>query len=199
MVDHWYCGSQSTPHPSRPAADPPSPSRGEVWHRGFQAPDGFTTTGQPSPLEGEGARRADEGSLPRARKDWRFARTQKLRGYARSMRSAPTEAEDKCWQLLRDRRFERFKFRRQLPFGSYIADFICLEAKLVIELDGSQHAESDYDERRNAYFAQQGFHTLRFWNHEILAQPGMILDTIWSALAPHAAQAQPYSARYFQD
>jgi very-short-patch-repair endonuclease len=94
------------------------------------------------------------------------------------MRSNPTEAEAKCWALLRDRRLARFKFRRQLPFGNYIADFVCLEARLVIELDGSQHAGSPRDEMRDAYFLKQGFRVLRVWNNEILNNPHGVLDAI---------------------
>ena len=66
------------------------------------------------------------------------------------MRRAPTEAEEKLWAELRSRRLDRIKFRRQVPVGNYIADFVCLDAKLVIEIDGSQHGESDYDRVRDA-------------------------------------------------
>ncbi|WEK06776.1 MAG: DUF559 domain-containing protein [Candidatus Devosia phytovorans] len=121
-----------------------------------------------------------------------------MRGYARSMRDEPTEAEEKCWQFLRDRRFEAFKFRRQLPFGPYIVDFVCLSARLVIELDGSQHAESTYDVVRDAYIVRQGFRIFRFWNDDILRDPGPALDAIWHALAPYSVQAQPYTP-YPQD
>lgn len=62
-----------------------------------------------------------------------------------------------------------FKFRRQATIGSYIVDFVCLARKLVIELDGSQHAESDRDARRDAWFRARGFEVLRFWNNEVLA------------------------------
>lgn len=65
--------------------------------------------------------------------------------FAKSMRRAPTEVEDKLWQELRSRRLDRIKFRRQMPLGNYIADFVCLEARLIIEIDGSQHGDSAYD------------------------------------------------------
>ena len=66
------------------------------------------------------------------------------------------------WRLLRDRRFEDFKFRRQEQLGSYIVDFVCFEAKLIIEIDGGQHADSAYDTKRDAWLCSRGFHVLRF-------------------------------------
>ena len=146
----------------------------------------------PSTLEGEGARRADEGLSKRARSDWRLNKTPRLREFARVMRSHPTEAEAKCWALLRDRRLAEFKFRRQLPFGNFIADFVCVTAKLVIELDGSQHAESTLDVVRDAYFEKQGYRVLRVWNNEILRNPNAVLDTICRLVMPDTpASAQP--------
>ncbi|WP_284390637.1 endonuclease domain-containing protein [Devosia yakushimensis] len=98
------------------------------------------------------------------------------------MRHQPTEAEAKCWVLLRNRRLADFKFRRQLPIGDFIADFVCLESHLIIELDGSQHAESTYDARRDAYLKAQGFRLLRIWNNDILARPDAVLEAVWAAL-----------------
>ena len=98
------------------------------------------------------------------------------------MRREPTEAEAKCWSLLRNRRFADFKFRRQLPIGDYIADFVCLDSHLIIELDGSQHAESTYDVRRDAYLKAQSFRILRIWNNDILARPDSVLEAVWAAL-----------------
>ncbi len=93
----------------------------------------------------------------------------KNRRFARSMRKEPTEAEHKLWQELRDRRLDKMKFRRQVPIGDYIVDFLCLEAKLIVEIDGSQHADSDYDENRDATLNGLGFRVLRFWNDDIIA------------------------------
>ena len=84
--------------------------------------------------------------------------------------------------MLRNRRFVNYKFRRQLPLGHYIVDFICLDARLIIEADGSQHAESAYDGVRDAYLQAQGFRILRLWNHDILADPDAVLDAVWAAL-----------------
>ena len=98
------------------------------------------------------------------------------------MRHEPTESEAKLWWLLRDRRLANFKFRRQLPMGIYIVDFVCVTAKLIIEADGSQHAESSVDEIREAYLRAQGFRILRFWNNDILNNPDMVLEAVWIAL-----------------
>ena len=73
------------------------------------------------------------------------------------MRRRPTDAERKLWLLLRARRFAQYKFRRQVPIGSYIADFVCYESKLIIELDGGQHSESCTDKQRDAALAARGF------------------------------------------
>jgi len=84
------------------------------------------------------------------------------------MRKAPTDAEAMLWGILRARQLDNMRFRRQHPIENYIVDFICLEEKLIIELDGSQHAENAYDEKRDARLIELGFTVLRFWNDEIL-------------------------------
>jgi len=88
---------------------------------------------------------------------------------ARALRSRMTNAERKLWYALRDRRFQSFKFRRQVPIGRFIADFICFEARLVIEVDGSQHADSLRDRYRDRWFGANGFRVLRFWNNDVLS------------------------------
>jgi len=100
------------------------------------------------------------------------------RARARAMRRAPTEAELRLWRLLRDRRLSGLKFRRQVPIGPYIVDFLCARARLIIEADGSQHEESARDERRDAYLARQGWVVLRFWNYDILRHRDSVIDTI---------------------
>ena len=93
------------------------------------------------------------------------------RDRARSLRAAATEAERGLWQRLRNRQLKGAKFRRQHQIGPYIADFFCPEARLVIELDGGQHArqaEREADRRRTQYLEGQGYTVLRFWNHEVL-------------------------------
>jgi very-short-patch-repair endonuclease len=86
------------------------------------------------------------------------------------MRRELTDAEHKLWQEIRDRRLDHIKFRRQALIGNYIVDFVCLRAKLVIELDGGQHSESSHDRTRDAELNARGFRVLRFWNHEILKE-----------------------------
>jgi very-short-patch-repair endonuclease len=94
------------------------------------------------------------------------------------MRRTPTDAEAALWRILRDRRLATLKFRRQAPIPPYIADFVCFAHRLIVEADGSQHAESARDAKRDAFLESQGFQVLRFWNADILARPRMIEDTI---------------------
>ena len=99
------------------------------------------------------------------------------------LRTNATEAEQRIWYFLRNRQFERFKFRRQHPIGVYIVDFVCLEQKLVIELDGGQHTgQAKYDERRTKALLDKGFRVLRFWNNDVLNNTDAVLETILAAL-----------------
>jgi very-short-patch-repair endonuclease len=100
------------------------------------------------------------------------------RRFARSLRRDMTEAEQKLWLELRGRRLDLIKFRRQVPIGPYIADFACLEARLVVEIDGSQHADSVRDTARDAELKQRGFRVLRFWNDDVLRELDAVCDTI---------------------
>ena len=101
--------------------------------------------------------------------------------YARIMRREPTQAEKKLWYAFRDRRLQGLKFRRQHPLGPYIADFACIAHNLIIEADGSQHAESVRDARRDAFLNDNGFKVLRFSNYEILTNQEGVLATIAAA------------------
>jgi very-short-patch-repair endonuclease len=105
-----------------------------------------------------------------------------LVGRARALRSRMTDAERRLWFALRDRRFANFKFRRQVPIGRFIADFICFEARLVIEVDGSQHADSIQDLRRDRWFKANGFRVLRFWNNEVLSNLEGVMTVLADAL-----------------
>jgi very-short-patch-repair endonuclease len=98
------------------------------------------------------------------------------------MRHEPTEAERKLWGLLRDRRLAEHKFRRQVPIGPFIVDFFCPERKLVVELDGSQHADDPTDRRRDRWLNQQGYRVLRIWNNDLSHNRIGVLDSIWHAL-----------------
>ncbi|WP_027170138.1 endonuclease domain-containing protein [Mesorhizobium sp. WSM3224] len=100
------------------------------------------------------------------------------RNFARAMRREPTEAESRLWHELRGRRLDRIKFRRQVPIGRFIADFVCAEAQLIVEIDGSQHAESRRDLERDAELKARGFRVLRFWNDDVLKELDAVCDTI---------------------
>jgi very-short-patch-repair endonuclease len=92
------------------------------------------------------------------------------RSFAKQLRRNPTDAEHKLWQALRSRQLSNFKFRRQVPIGPYVADFVCPAEKLVIEIDGGQHAEdADYDRRRTEALEREGYRVIRFWNNDVLS------------------------------
>ena len=102
---------------------------------------------------------------------------------ARELRSNMTNAERHLWKHLRQRQIAGYRFRRQMPMGSYIVDFICLERRLIIEIDGSQHQEQQvYDARRDQWLAEQEFQVLRFWNNEVLNQTEGVLMRILEVL-----------------
>ncbi|MGZ5050441.1 MAG: endonuclease domain-containing protein [Methylobacter sp.] len=106
-----------------------------------------------------------------------------LTAKARSLRYNQTDVENFLWQKLRNRQLLNMKFRRQFPIEPYIADFCCLELKLIIELDGSQHvAQAEYDENRSLYLAQRGFKAIRFWNNDVIDNMEGVLETIYSAI-----------------
>jgi very-short-patch-repair endonuclease len=124
-----------------------------------------------SPLMGEvGARSAaGEGALPK-------------KDFARKLRTRMTDAETKLWQELRAKRFENYKFRRQAPIGKYIADFVCYERKLIVEVDGSQHRDSQHDSVRGLWLGEQGYRVLRLWNRDVLKDMNGALLSILDAL-----------------
>ena len=97
------------------------------------------------------------------------------------MRRQPTEEENILWQAIRGRKLEKLKFKRQVPIGNYIVDFVCMEENLIIEVDGVQHAESHYDKKRDDELAERGFTILRFWNDEVRNDLAMVCDTILAA------------------
>jgi very-short-patch-repair endonuclease len=100
------------------------------------------------------------------------------RAFARALRANATDAETALWQLLRSRRLAGEKFRRQVPIGPWIADFVSFSRRLIVEADGSQHAESERDEARDRNLSERGFRILRFWNNDILMRPQSVLDAI---------------------
>ena len=101
---------------------------------------------------------------------------------ARTLHTRSTDAESLLWQHLRNRQLAGLKFRRQYPLGSYIVDFVCMECRLIVELDGGQHAiQSGADTKRDAWLSGQGFVVLRFWNNEVLGNLESVLDAIAGA------------------
>ena len=104
---------------------------------------------------------------------------------ARGLRRRMTDDERKLWGELRNRRFGHIKFRRQQPIGPYIVDFVSFEAKLIIELDGTQHSEQDLraaDEVRTRFLETQGFRVLRYWNNEVFKEFDAVLNAIYHEL-----------------
>lgn len=113
----------------------------------------------------------------------RETETKRLRQYAKALRSNMTEAESALWYHLRARRFCGIKFYRQKIIGNYIADFISLNPRVIIELDGSQHMEQmEYDRIRTEFLEKQNFTVIRFWNDEVLRNMEMVLDVIFDVL-----------------
>ncbi|MFV1998294.1 MAG: endonuclease domain-containing protein, partial [Acidiferrobacterales bacterium] len=95
------------------------------------------------------------------------------------MRKNQTEAEKRLWWHLRNRQMEGCKFRRQEVIGDYIVDFLCLEPKLIIEVDGGHHIDQyEYDQVRTKYLASLGYKVIRFWNNDVLANTPAVLEKI---------------------
>ena len=105
------------------------------------------------------------------------------RDAARALRRSATDAEQIMWRLLRDRRLGGIKFRRQVPIGPFVADFASVAHRLVVELDGGQHAESVSDAKRDAYLASEGWRVLRFWNNDVMQTRGGVLESIANTIA----------------
>ncbi|HUD24915.1 MAG TPA: endonuclease domain-containing protein, partial [Burkholderiaceae bacterium] len=102
--------------------------------------------------------------------------------FARALRAESTDAEQRLWYHLRARRMMGMKFLRQRPIGPYIVDFVCLESRLIIELDGGQHQEqARLDRRRDELLRARGFRVLRFWNDDVLQRTRAVLEEIWTA------------------
>lgn len=112
-----------------------------------------------------------------------------MKQLARTLRKQQTNAEKLLWSRLRNRQLEGCKFRRQQPIGPYITDFLNLEPKLIIELDGGQHSEQqEQDNQRTRYLQALGYRVLRFWNHEVLGDLEAVLEAIRIAIvvrSPH--------------
>jgi len=110
----------------------------------------------------------------------RFPRHPFAEKRAKELRRNLTNTEALLWYHIRHD--IPAKFRRQEPIGGYICDFVCYQYRLIVELDGSQHAGSDHDIRRDVWLRSQGFHVLRFWNDEVMRNCDEVLDTIYNAV-----------------
>ena len=102
------------------------------------------------------------------------------RNIARALRTTMPDAERELWSHLRSSQLNGLKFRRQYPMPPYVVDFICIEARLIVELDGSQHSE-DVDRRREAVLKARGFRIVRFWNNDVLGNTEAVLEAIFNA------------------
>jgi len=110
-------------------------------------------------------------------------RNPKAQQRAQVLRKRTTDSERLLWSHLRRRQLRGYRFRRQVPIGNYIADFVCIEARLIIELDGSQHQEQRvYDEQRTRYLEQRGFKIFRVWDNQAFTETQSVLETIANML-----------------
>ena len=121
-----------------------------------------------------------------------------LRSAARTMRRLPIDAEEAVWWRLRNRNLDGLKFRRQYPVGRFIADFVCLEAKLIVEIDGKQHRDSETDAGRTQELRRLGFGVIRFDNDRVRSDLDSVCETILSVArsrlgTPHPSASQPPS------
>jgi very-short-patch-repair endonuclease len=116
---------------------------------------------------------------------------------ARSLRKDMSESEWMLWRELRKRQVGGHRFRRQHPIGPYIVDFVCLEQRFVVEIDGGHHNEPEqakHDERRTRWLEQEGYRLFRVWNTEVFDNLDGVVETIWAELAglrPSSAETPP--------
>jgi very-short-patch-repair endonuclease len=104
------------------------------------------------------------------------------------LRHGDNMAEGVLWNELKARKLASHKFVRQMPIGPYFADFACRSGKLVVELDGSQHANSDYDRRRDGFMRTEGYSVIRFWSGDVLKDLAGVCETILAALDGRLAE-----------
>jgi len=114
-----------------------------------------------------------------------------LTALARNLRKKATDAETMLWRHLRSKQINGLKFRRQARIGSYIVDLVCFERKLVIEIDGGQHASNSKDKERERWLASRGFKVIRFWNNEVLKDTENVLRSIWEEISRSPSPQSP--------
>ena len=113
------------------------------------------------------------------------------RSFATDLRNRATDAERALWKSLRGDSLNGLRFRRQFPLGVYIVDFVCFEVRLIVEVDGGQHAESKHDETRDIWLKSQGFQVLRFWNNEVLQNMEGVMQVIAETANSHPRVLPP--------
>jgi very-short-patch-repair endonuclease len=110
----------------------------------------------------------------------------------RKLRNSMTDAEIRLWQRLRGRQLAGCKFRRQHPYLDFVLDFVCLERRLIVEVDGGQHLENERDQERDKRLQAAGFRLLRFWNNQVLLETDAVVEAIWTALQNAAVTSHPH-------
>ncbi len=115
---------------------------------------------------------------------------------ARALRRRATDAEHKLWYFLRNRRLSGYRFRRQVPLSRYVADFVCMQARVIVELDGGQHVDRRVeDEARTRHLERGGFRVLRFWDDDALLRTEAVLESILAALRSACPHLSPLRKR----
>ena len=118
---------------------------------------------------------------------------------ARALRKSMSDAERKLWRGLRARRIDGARFRRQHPIGRYIVDFVCLEQRLVVEVDGGQHTEDEHiaaDARRDRWLESEGYRVMRVSTTDVYSNIDGVLDTIWATLRERPSKPHPHQERH---
>ena len=137
----------------------------------------------PLPACGERSIRRSEATKGRVRGNGRMRGAKVLKtARSRELRSNQTDAENKLWWRLRNRQIAGSKFVRQGPIGPYICDFVCRGHRLIVELDGGQHADSEPDRVRDAWLRARNYRVMRFWNNDVLRNIDGVLQTIHDAM-----------------
>jgi very-short-patch-repair endonuclease len=118
---------------------------------------------------------------------------------ARELRQRSTDSERRLWHWLRNRQIDGVKFRRQVPIGVYVVDFVAADRRLVVEIDGGQHVlQEEYDRRRTVWLEAQGYQVIRFWSNEVLKNTEGVIEAISTALKlrpPHPDPLPPFGGR----
>jgi len=174
---------KKSPPPSRAGARATSPPLRGVEDIAAAAPAPIL---HPTQWGGGAERSEAEGGNPVAAS--RSRRKPGTTERARALRWTENEAEGLLWLELKGKKLGGHQFTRQFPIGPYFADFCCRRKKLVVEVDGSQHADSAHDRRRDEFFRSNGFSTLRFWNTDALKHRASVCDTILAALEGRLAE-----------